>query len=157
MASLGGSYFWPVINNLVSTDRAVEEKLNNLALSILIMAGIYLVGVICTYLQQKIMIGVSQNALVRIREELFSKIEKLPLKYHDTHTHGDLMSRFTNDLDSVGEMLNNTMSRIFSGVLTLIGTITLMFITNWILAVVTIVTVPLLIYAGGIIGKQSRR
>lgn len=158
LASLGGSYILrPVINNLVSTDRTVEEKLSNLALSILIMVGIYLVGVICTYLQQRIMIGVSQNALVRIREELFSKIEKLPLKYHDTHTHGDVMSRFTNDLESVGEMLNNAMSQIFSGVLTLIGTITLMFVTNWILAVVTIVTVPLLIYAGGTIGKQSRK
>jgi len=74
------------------------------------------------------MIGVSQNALIRIREELFRKIQKLPLKYHDTHTHGDIMSRFTNDLDAVGEMLNNTMSQIFSGIITLVGTVALMFL-----------------------------
>jgi len=79
-------------------------------------------------LQQRIMIGVSQNALIRIREELFRKIQKLPLKYHDTHTHGGYMSRFTNDLDAVGEMLNNTMSQIFSGIITLVGTVALMFL-----------------------------
>jgi ATP-binding cassette subfamily B protein len=67
------------------------------------------------------------------------------------------MSRFTNDLDSVGEMLNHTMVHIFSGVLTLIGTIILMFVTNWLLAIVTTATIPLLIYAGGLIGKQSRK
>ena len=72
------------------------------------------------------------------------------------HTHGDIMSRFTNDLDSVGEMLNHTMTQIFSGILTLIGTVILMFITNWILAVVMIVTIPLLVQVGGMIGKLSR-
>ena len=158
LANLGGSYILrPIINNLVSADRSAEEKVRNLVMGILIMAGIYFVGVICSYIHQQIMIGVSQNALARIREELFGRIQKLPVKYHDTHSHGDIMSRFTNDLDSVGEMLNNTLPQIFSGVITLIGTIILMFVTNWILAVVTIVTVPLLIYAGGMIGKQSRK
>lgn len=157
LSALGGSYLLrPIINNLVS-QRTAEEKLSSLLLGILIMAGIYAVGVICNYLQQQIMIGVSQHALVRIRKELFGKIQKLPVKYHDTHSHGDLMSRFTNDLESVGEMLNNTLPQVFSGVLNLVGTIILMFLTNWILAVVIMVTVPLLIYAGGMIGKQSRK
>ncbi len=157
LASLGGSYILrPVINNLVA-DRSVEEKLGSLLLGILVMGGIYVVGIICSYLQQRIMIGVSQKSLVRIREELFGKIQKLPVKYHDTHTHGDVMSRFTNDLDAVGEMLNNTLPQVFSGVVTLIGTIILMFVTNWILAVVTIVTVPLLIFTAGMLGKQSRK
>jgi ABC transporter transmembrane region./ABC transporter. len=103
------------------------------------------------------MIGVSQNALVKIREELFRKIQKLPVKYHDTHTHGDVMSRFTNDLDSVGEMLNNTLSQIFSCIINLVGTVILMFVTNWILALVIVVTIPLLVYVGNLIGKQSRK
>jgi len=158
VTSLAGSYILrPVINNLVSADYTAEEKIRNLMTGIMVMGGIYLFGVACTYLQQKIMIGVSQNALVKIREELFRKIQRLPLKYHDTHTHGDIMSRFTNDLDAVGEMLNHTMTQIFSGILTLIGTVTLMFVTNWILAVVIIVTTPFLAYAGSMIGKQSRK
>ena len=158
LAGLGGGYILrPVINNLVDPAKSAEEKLMNLVMGILVMAGIYAVGTICTYLQQRIMIGVSQNALVKIREDLFSKIQKLPVKFHDTHTHGEIMSRFTNDLDSVGMMLNNTLSQIFSGVVTLIGTIVLMFVTNWILAIITILTVPALIYVGGFIGKQSRK
>jgi ATP-binding cassette subfamily B protein len=158
LASLGGSYILrPVINNLVSADRSAEEKLNNLLIGIITMAGIYFVGLVCTYMHQRIMTGVSQNALVRIRKELFGKIQKLPVKYHDTHAHGDIMSRYTNDLDSVGEMLNNTLPHVFSGFVTLIGTITLMFVTNWILAIVTIVTVPALIYVAGMLGKQSRK
>jgi len=158
LSNLAGSYILrPVINNLVYADRTAEEKIRNLVIGILTMACIYFIGVICSYLQQRIMIGVSQNALVRIREDLFHRIQKLPLKYHDTHTHGDIMSRFTNDLDSVGEMLNNTISHIFSGILTLIGTVILMFVTNWILAIVMIVTVPLLVYVGSMIGKLSRK
>lgn len=158
LTNLGGSYILrPIINNLVAADKTAEEKVHNLALGILIMACIYFTGVLCSYLQQRIMIGVSQNALVKIREELFGKIQKLPVKYHDTHTHGDIMSRFTNDLDSVGEMLNNTLSQIFSGVITLIGTMILMFVTNWILAVVIILTVPLLFYVGGMLSNFSRK
>jgi len=158
LANLAGSYILrPLINNLVYEDRTALEKARYLAAGLIIMACIYLVGVLCTYLQQRIMIGVSQNALVKIREDLFRRIQKLPLKYHDTHTHGDIMSRFTNDLDAVGEMLNHTMTQIFSGIITVIGTITLMFITNWVLAIVTITTVPLLFYVGGMIGKLSRR
>ena len=113
LSGLGGSYILrPIINNLVSAELSVEEKIDSLVIGILIMACINFIGVICIYLQQRIMIGVSQNALFKIREELFSKIQKLPLKYHDAHTHGDIMSRFTNDLDSVGEMLNNTMVQV---------------------------------------------
>jgi len=158
LANLAGSYILrPIINNLVTAERTAEEKLSYLVIGILIMAGIYLVGIACTYLQQRIMIGVSQNALVKIREDLFGKVQKLPVKYHDTHTHGDTMSRFTNDLDAVGEMLNSTMVQIFSGVITLIGIVALMFVINWILAVVTIVTVPLFFYVGNMIGQQSRK
>lgn len=158
LTTLGGSYILrPIINNLVAADRTVDEKVANLLLGILIMAAIYFIGVLCSYLQQRIMVGVSQNAQVKIREDLFSKIQKLPVKYHDTHTHGDIMSRFTNDLDLVGMMLNSTMTQIFSGIVTLIGTVTLMFVTNWILAIVTIVTVPFLTYVGRLIGLRSRR
>ncbi|HEY8343784.1 MAG TPA: ABC transporter ATP-binding protein [Bacillota bacterium] len=158
LTNMAGSYILrPVINNLVAVDRSAEEKITSLVIGLLVMAGIYLAGVVCSYLQQRMMVGVSQNVLVKIREDLFRKVQKLPLEYHDTHTHGDLMSRFTNDLDAVGEMLNQTMVRVFSGVLMLIGTVALMFIINWLLAIVTIITVPLFVYVGGMIGQQSRK
>lgn len=158
ITGLGASYILrPIINNLVDKNSTAETKVQNLITGLAIMAVIYLVGVVCTYLQQRIMIGVSQKALLKIREELFIKLQKLPVKYHDTHTHGELMSRFTNDLDSVGEMLNSTLSQIFSGVVMLIGTLILMFVTNWILAIITVVMVPLLVFVAGMIGSRSRK
>lgn len=158
LATLGGSYILrPVINNLINQEYSNEQKLQNLLIGVITMGGIYLVGLLSSYLQQRIMIGVSQNSLVRIRQELFAKLQRLPLKYHDTHTHGELMSRFTNDLDSVGEMLNNTLSQVFSGAITLVGTIILMFVTNWLLAIITIVTVPSLIFVAGKLGSVSRK
>lgn len=158
VASLAGSYLLrPIINGLIKEEFTGTQKLNNLITGLLIMAAVYLAGVACSYLQQRIMIGVSQSVLLKVRGDLFTKAQKLPLKYHDTHTHGDIMSRFTNDLDAVGEMLNNTMQQIVSGAFTLIGTVVLMFVINWMLACVMIVIVPLLAFAGRFIGQKSRK
>ena len=107
VATLYGTYLLkPVINGLDDTAAPVEERIKKLSVTLLYMALIYGVGVAASYLQQKIMVGVSQGAIVKIRQDLFNKLQKLPVKYHDTHSHGELMSRFTNDLDSVSEMLN---------------------------------------------------
>jgi ATP-binding cassette subfamily B multidrug efflux pump len=156
-ASLASNYILrPVINNLVDANRSIEERLSNLLIGIIVMAAIYIIGLITTYLNSRIMVDVSQNALVRLREDLFNRVQKLPLKYHDTHTHGEIMSRFTNDLDVVGQMISNTLTQVFSGVISLVGTIVLMFVTNWILAIITILGVPLMVLAGTQIAKRSK-
>lgn len=156
-ATLGGSYVLrPVINNLIE-DISVDERIENLIFGLIIMACIYAVAVVAQYFQTRIMLGISQNALQRIRDDLFRRMQKLPVRYFDTHSNGELMSRFTNDVDTVGEMLSNTVVNLFSGAITLIGTIVLMFYTNWILALVTIITVPVLTKAGGYIASRSRR
>jgi len=158
VSSLGGSYVLrPVINNLVDKNTSKSEKVEMLILGLIVMGVIYMAGVVTSYIQQKVMIKISQNAIQRIRNDLFDKLQRLPVKYHDTHTHGELMSRFTNDLDSVGEMLNNTLVHLFTGVITIIGTLILMFTTNWILAIVVILTIPFMTLAGGAVGSKSRK
>ncbi len=158
VSSLGGSYVLrPVINNLVDKNTTKSEKVEMLILGLIVMGAIYMAGVVTSYIQQKVMIKISQNAIQRIRNDLFDKLQRLPVKYHDTHTHGELMSRFTNDLDSVGEMLNNTLVHLFTGVITIIGTLILMFTTNWILAIVVILTIPFMTLAGGAVGSKSRK
>ncbi len=158
VSSLGGSYVLrPVINNLVDKNTTNSEKVEMLISGLIIMGIIYMAGVVTSYIQQKVMIKVSQNAIQRIRNDLFDKLQRLPVKYHDTHTHGELMSRFTNDLDSVGEMLNNTLVHLFTGIITIIGTLILMFTTNWILAIIVILTIPLMTFAGGAVGSKSRK
>ena len=158
VSSLGGSYMLrPIVNNLVAADKTVEERITKLLLGIAVMACIYLVGVVASYGQSRIMMGISQNALQRIREDLFNKLQKLPVKYFDTNSHGELMSRFTNDVDVIGEMMNSTIVHLLSGIVTLIGTLILMVYTNWILSIITIIMVPLFAKAGGAIANRSRK
>ena len=103
------------------------------------------------------MIGVSQGTLRRIRESLFKKLQTLPVRYFDTNPTGDIMSRFTNDVDIIGEMLNSTLVQIFSGVITLVGTLILMLYTNWVLALVTIIMSPIMAKIGTTIANKSRK
>ena len=170
VCSLAGSYLLrPIINNLgdsakdyllASSLTAQNEILANgisaLLKGLLLMMSVYLISVACSYAQSRIMVTISQRALRNMRNDLFGKMQELPIRFFDTNNHGDLMSRFTNDLDAVGEMLNNTIPQIISAVITLVGTLFLMFYTNWILAIVTIISMPLLSSAGMMIAKHSR-
>ncbi len=157
-STLCGSYLLrPIINGLTDMDKSAEEKIMSLMLGLLVMAVVYFIGVAATYIQSRIMIGVSQGTLCRIRADLFRKLQKLPVRYFDRNPTGDVMSRFTNDVDIIGEMLNSTLVQIFSGLMTLIGTLALMFYTNWLLALVTIIFSPVIAKVGATIASKSRK
>lgn len=154
VAALTASYLLrPLINSIVEGDGTVVGVVRML----LLMAGIYAVEIITQYAQSRIMISISQKALVKLRNDLFQKLQRLPLRFHDTNNHGDLMSRFTNDVDTVGEMVNNTVVQLISGVINIVGTFALMCYTNIYLAVVTVVMVPLMIRAGREVAKRSSK
>lgn len=157
-STLCGSYLLrPIINGLIDSTKTSQQKITSLMAGLALMAVVYVLGVGATYLQGRIMISVSQGTLKRIREHLFRKVQKLPVRYFDTNPTGDLMSRFTNDVDIIGEMLNSTLVQIFSGTITLIGTLALMLYTNWVLAVVTIVVSPIIAKIGTAIAGKSRK
>lgn len=147
----------PIINGLIDSTKTSQQKITSLMAGLALMAVVYVLGVGATYLQGRIMISVSQGTLKRIREHLFRKVQKLPVRYFDTNPTGDIMSRFTNDVDIIGEMLNSTLVQIFSGTITLIGTLALMLYTNWVLAVVTIVVSPIIAKIGTAIAGKSRK
>ncbi len=156
-ANLAGTYMLkPIIDGLVE-DVSAAVRIQALAKGVAAMAVIYLSGVAATYLQSRIMIGVSQRALKSIRNDLFRKLQKLPVRYFDTHTTGDVMSRFTNDVDTIGEMLNSTLVQLFSGIINLTGTLALMLYTNIPLTITTIVMTPIMAGVGGLIASKSRR
>ena len=157
-STLCGSYLLrPIINGLIDSTKTSQKKITSLMAGLALMAVVYVLGVGATYLQGRIMISVSQGTLKRIREHLFRKVQKLPVRYFDTNPTGDIMSRFTNDVDIIGEMLNSTLVQIFSGTITLIGTLALMLYTNWVLAVVTIVVSPIIAKIGTAIAGKSRK
>ena len=171
-ATLAGSYMLkPIVDQLGKTALQVASLKNkNLDFStvladgtwtllkgVLTMLVIYGVGVLANYLQQRIMIGVSQRALIRIRKELFDHLQDMPVRYFDTNATGDIMSRFTNDIDMIGELLNNTVIQLISGAISIIGTTIIMICLNIWLALLTIVMVPVMVKAGGSIAKRSSR
>ncbi len=156
-ALAGGYILRPIINNLADPQLSAKAKAYGLLMGVAVMAAIYLIGVLSSYLQMRTMMNVSESALYHIREDLFHQIQRLSLRFHDTHSHGEIMSRFTNDLDVVSQMLSNTLPQIFSGVVSIIGTLILMFYTNWILALLVILTVPGMALAGGAIARRNRQ
>ena len=158
-ASLAGSYMLrPIINTYIAPENgAGQGDALGLMRALTVMGLVYLIGVAANYLQYRIMIRVSQGALNTLRKDLFDKMQKLPVRFFDTNNHGDIMSRFTNDVDTIGEMMNNTIIQLISGSITLIGTLALMIYTNIWLTLITIVMVPVLMKAGQFVTGKSRR
>ncbi|MBQ7574044.1 MAG: ABC transporter ATP-binding protein [Clostridia bacterium] len=157
LTNLAGTYMLrPIINLLGAEDTDAQTKIKSLAMSLLFMAFIYLIGVVASFIQQRTIIKVSQNTLKRIRDELFSKLQDLSVKYYDTNSAGDIMSRFTNDVDNIGQMFDSTILQMFSGILTLVGTLMLMFMTNPVLTLVTVIMTPLIAFVAGKITKKTR-
>ena len=133
------------------------DRLWCLGIILLVLACIYAVGVAATYLQGRLMMTVSQNAVEKLRNDLFKKLQRLPVRYFDSHPTGELMSRFTNDVDAIDMMINNTVTSFISGAISLVGTFAMMLYTNWILTLITVFFVPLYIFGGGFIGKKSAK
>ena len=157
-ATLAGSYMLrPIINIYIAPTDGSRGNPTGLFFSLVVLAMIYFTGVCANYLQAKVMLTVAQNALVKLRNDLFTKMQSLPLRYYDTNSNGDLMSRFTNDVDTIGNMLSSTLVQLFSGVLSLVGTLVLMIYTNIYLTVITLIMIPLMMRAGGAVARRSQK
>lgn len=169
-ATLAGSYLLsPIVDDLTNCanqvmQAAAGERADLIAAGtlrllrgVLIMLVVYGVGVVANYAQQRIMIGVSQRALIRIRKDLFDHLQEMPVRYFDTNSTGDIMSRFTNDVDMIGELLNNTVIQLISGTISVIGTLAIMLYMNVWLALITVIMVPVMIKAAGSIAMRSSR
>ncbi len=145
---------WPMVHSLVEGGTFTQVSAYVLvALAILLL--VYLINVGFTYLQSRLMLSVSQNSIEQIRLDLFRRLQKLPVRYFDSHPTGEVMSRFTNDVDNIDMMLNNSLVSLVSGVITLVGTFVFMVTTSWILTLVTVAFIPLFAKGGALIGKHS--
>lgn len=125
------------------------------------MVGIYIGVTICaalfSYIQSKTMLNIAQQAVKDMRKDLFDKIQKLPIKYFDTHPHGELMSRIVNDIDNISIALNTSVNQIISGALTLIGTLIAMFVISPTLAIISILSLPIMLLIVSKIAKVNKK
>lgn len=116
---------------------------------------IFLVGVLASWINNRLMLHISTNLLFKVRVDLFSKLEKLPIKFYDSHTHGELMSRFTNDTDTMREMMSQTVPQLLSSTITVIAVFSMMIVLSPMLTVVMILTMVFLFNIIKFVGKRS--
>ncbi len=153
LCTVGGSYMLkPLINECI-----VPGDYARLARTLVLMAGIYLCAAALSYTYSRIMVHISQTATHAIRRDLFAKMQRLPLSYFDTHTHGELMSRYTNDIDTLNEILQNGLVSLCSGMLTFAAVVAVMLYLSPLLFLVTVFSLGLMLLVVMTIGKRSRR
>lgn len=153
ISNLAGSYLLrPIINNYI-----VPGNIPGLAIILIILGIIYLTGVAAVLIQYRLLNKIGQRTVARIRFDLFNKMEHLPVKYFDAHQHGDLMSRYTNDMDRVSDTLTDSLADILTSALMLSGIFCLMLFISPILTLVTMITIPLMFLSAKLIVKRSSK
>ncbi len=128
---------------------------SSLLYAILRVAGFYLLGVICAYVQSMIMMYVSQGTLRRLRDDMFKHMEKLPIKYFDTHPHGTIMSAYTNDIDTLRQMISQSLPQLLSSIITIVSVLVSMIRLNVPLTAVTLVMVALMLFVTKSLAMRS--
>ena len=130
---------------------------NALAMTLLLAVGLYLLASVLMWAQGYIMAGVAQRTVYGLRKEVEEKLSRLPLKYFDSHSHGDILSRVTNDIDNISTTLQQGLSQIVTSVLTVLGVLGIMVWISWLLALIALVTVPLSVVVTLLIARRSQR
>jgi ATP-binding cassette subfamily B protein len=130
---------------------------NDLAGVLALLIGVYLISSLFGWIQNWIMAGVTQRTILRLREEVDQKLGRLPLKYFDNHPRGDVLSRVTNDIDNIGQTLQQSLTQLITSILTIVGVLILMFVISPILAVISILAVPASIVVTVLIATRSQK
>ena len=143
-------YIAPLLNS-VSPDYSALIGL------IAVMAAIYYVGVICTFIYNRLMVNIGQGVQKRIRDEMFTKMQTFSIKYFDTHTHGELMSRYTNDIDTLRQMISQSIPQVFSAITTIVAIFCAMLYISFELSVLAVVMVIIMVLTTRLIGSRSSR
>ena len=151
MANLLGTYMIrPVVNDLTA------GSWSQLIQGVLITAVIYIIGVLTAYGYTQIMVKAAQKVLYDIRRDLFAHLQTLPLKYFDRHRHGDIMSYFTNDVDTISDALNNSFAMLIQSFIQMAGTLIILYLLNWQLSLIVTVCYGVMFWYIRFSGKRSK-
>lgn len=137
MANLLGTYMFKPIIDKYATPGSIHYQ--DLWQAILLEAGIYLAGALATLGYTQTMVYLAQKIVYEMRKDVFHKMEMLPLEYFDTRTHGDIMSNYTNDVDTLSEAMNNAFAMLITNFIQIIGLLVLIFVLNWLLSILVLV------------------
>ena len=152
VTSIAASYMLkPILNNYI-----IPGDFKGLVKMLILQGALFGGGALCNYIYARIMVRISQKTVAKLRQDLFDKLQSLPLQYFDTHQSGDLMSRFTNDIDTVSELINNSFASIVSNTITFVGTVIMMLVMNFWLSLITFGFIALMGVVVKVIGGKSR-
>lgn len=145
------------IDTITVTDGVVKVDFQAMLTYIAIMSGFFVFSALLTLIQERIAVRLSTSTVYFMRRELFEKLERLPIKYTDTHRHGDIMSRMTNDIDNVSSAISQSLTSLFSGVITIIGAVVMMLKYSVGVTLVAVITIPLTIIVSSMLAKFMRK
>lgn len=156
-ANVAATYFLkPVINKyIVPFIGQQNPDMSDFASTIIIMAVVMLLGVIASYVYNRLMVNIATGTLYKIRVDMFTHMQKLPIRYFDTHTHGDLMSRYSNDTDTLREMLGQGVPQLISSLITVVGVFIAMVIMSPLLTLVVMAILAIMLLVIKFIGGRS--
>lgn len=152
MKSLVDDYITPLVNDKAA---GLEPDFGPLAGAILKLIGIYAVGIVTSYAYNRIMVNVSQGSLRNLRNDLFSHMETLPIKYFDTHAHGDIMSIYTNDIDTLRQLIGQSIPQLINSVITVLMSFVSMIVLNIPLTILTVLMVGVMFFVSAKLGGKS--
>lgn len=161
VCQIGASYWLrPILNDIESTVLAgtfLTEGIKLLAKNLIIVGALYCGTALFSFIQSRVMVTIAYKTTNLIRKELFNRMQSLPLRYFDSKTHGEIMSRFTNDVDNVQMMLEQSMVQLVSSAFTFVGIIVMMIVLSPPLFAIAVVFLVVMVLAVSKIGKQSRK
>lgn len=159
LATLAGNYiFKPLLNDLVMPLIGQDNPdMSGVAKAVAVMAVIYGVGALSGWIYNRVILTASTGTVEKLRTDLFSKMLRLPVRYFDTHSHGEIMSRFTNDTDSINLMISQSIPELFSSALTVIGAVVCMLILSPLMTLFQVVIVGIMLVASKKIGGGSAK
>jgi len=153
----GLGLFGPLLMGQAIDEFILKKDLAGLARAALLMVALYATTSTTTWLQSYLMPSVTQRTVRDIRDDLFAKLQTLSLRFFDQHTHGELMSRLSNDVENISNVLSQSVTQLISSVLSIVGVAAMMFILDVRLAIVSLITLPLMVLLSGQIAKRTRK
>ncbi len=159
LAGVAGTYMLrPILNEYIVPFAATgSAELGGFAAMIAALLAIYALGALASYMYSRLMLTISTGALSSIRKDLFNHMEDLPIRYFDTHTHGELMSRYTNDTDTLRELLSQGLPQTFSSLITVLATMVMMIVLSPVLMLIVIASLLLILFLIKTIGGKSKK
>jgi ATP-binding cassette subfamily B multidrug efflux pump len=156
-ASSGLGLLGPYLMGKAIDEHILKGDLPGLLRTALLLIGVYVITSAIIWLQTYVMSAASQQTVRDIRNDLFAKLQTLSLRFFDQRTHGELMSRLANDVENISSVLTESVTMLLSSFLSVIGVAVMMFLINWRLALVSLVTIPLMMFLSQSIGKHTRK